>query len=207
MPLSPFSTSSPSTQTLRALQAILRPTVSSPAASLPSIFNAPTSPHGQIRLTSKMTALDLLHRRQRAAIRQKKADAYARAASMPSPPPPPPSISSKLSPSSTPATDAPLAPLLPYTLSRTTTPSRSLAIYHASSGPGRTRHVTRIRRASGDLAALCADLRAALGLAESYADQEGNKKETVTVNWTTRHITVRGWRGPEVRKWAEGLGF
>jgi hypothetical protein len=38
-------------------------------------------------------------------------------------------------------------------------------------------------------------------------DVKGRKKETVAINWTTRQVVIRGWRGAEVKKWAELSGF
>lgn len=93
---------------------------------------------------------------------------------------------------------------LPYTIART--PSRQLPIYHLSKSGG-NKHLTKLRKIDGDLNKLRDDLRSALKMGDHVVDQMGRKKENVAINWTTRQIVVRGWRRPEIQKWAEGLGF
>ena len=96
------------------------------------------------------------------------------------------------------------ASVLPYTISRT--PSSNLPVYHLAKAGG-NKHLTTVRKLSGDLNALQSDIRSALGLEQFVVDQQGRKKENVVINWTTRQIVVRGWRGPEIKKWAETRGF
>jgi large subunit ribosomal protein L49 len=67
--------------------------------------------------------------------------------------------------------------------------------------------LTRVRKIEGDLNQLRTDIRAALGVEDYVIDRMGRKKENVAINWTTRQIVVRGWRRPELVKWAEGMGF
>lgn len=67
--------------------------------------------------------------------------------------------------------------------------------------------MTKLRKIDGDLHKLKDDLRLALGVEDYVIDRRGRKKENVTINWTTGQIVVRGWRRPEIQKWAEGLGF
>ena len=67
--------------------------------------------------------------------------------------------------------------------------------------------MTRVRKIEGDLNQLRTDIRAALGVEDYVIDRMGRKKENVAINWTTRQIVVRGWRKPELVKWAEGMGF
>lgn len=94
--------------------------------------------------------------------------------------------------------------ILPYSISRT--PSSNLPVYHLAKAGG-NKHLTTVRKLAGDLNALQSDIRSALGLEQFVIDQQGRKKENVAINWTTRQIIVRGWRGPEIKKWAEMRGF
>lgn len=66
-------------------------------------------------------------------------------------------------------------------------------------------HLTLIRKTSGDLNQMRDDLSKYLGLGKVMV--KGRKVEGVRVNWNTRQIVVRGWRGPEVRGWAARIGF
>ena len=201
------------------LRALLRPSLS---ASPPPFVQT------QVRKASKVTLLDKLHRKQRKAVRQERLDSITRANAMPSPttssPSTPPTAASQpatishlnpsidpstvatttkatLSPSATPSTPASQTP---YTITRT--PSQQLPIYHLSKAGG-NKHLTKLRKIDGDLSQLKSDVRAALGVEEYVTDRMGRKKENVAVNWTTRQIVVRGWRKPELVKWAEGMGF
>jgi hypothetical protein len=54
---------------------------------------------------------------------------------------------------------------------------------------------------------LKADLTKALGLEAGITNARGEKVEGASVNWQTNHIIVRGWRGPEIKAWAESRGF
>ena len=119
------------------------------------------------------------------------------------------SMESPLFPDTTPveqiSTNEPLpASALPYTISRTR--SSNIPVYHLAKAGG-NKHLTQVRKLTGDLQALQGDIRSALGLEQFVVDQQGRKKENVTINWTTKQIVVRGWRGPEIKKWAELRGF
>jgi large subunit ribosomal protein L49 len=92
----------------------------------------------------------------------------------------------------------------PYTITRTA--SQQLPIYQLSKAGG-NKHLTKLRKVDGDLNQLKSDIRAALGVEDFVIDRMGRKKENVAINWTTRQIVVRGWRRPELVKWAEGMGF
>jgi hypothetical protein len=117
-------------------------------------------------------------------------------------PPPPPQIPA-WTPSPLPPTTL---PDLPYLISRTTTPSRSLPIYESIKS--RTLLQTTIRRCSGDLSLLKQHLLEALGLEESFIEErDGRKRENVRVNTLTNSIVIRGYRGAEVRKWCSMVGF
>jgi large subunit ribosomal protein L49 len=202
------------------LCAILRPSLSSPAFV-----------QHQLRAASKVSLLDKLHRKQRKAVRQERLDSVARANAMPSPTtstssptpngtrnPYPPTSTIPATPSNGPAAFAtttippsnpsPTPPTLPsrtpYTITRT--PSQQLPIYHLSKAGG-NKHLTKLRKIDGDLNKLKSDIRAALGVEDFVIDRMGRKKENVAINWTTRQIVVKGWRRPELVKWAEGMGF
>ena len=47
----------------------------------------------------------------------------------------------------------------------------------------------------------------ALNLEQSYVDRKGRRKDNVKVNPLTKQVIVRGWRGAEVKKWCEMVGF
>ena len=100
--------------------------------------------------------------------------------------------------------DPQAASVLPYTISRTR--SSNIPVYHLAKAGG-NKHLTQLRKLTGDLHALQSDIRSALGLEQYVVDQQGRKKENVAINWTTKQIMVRGWRGPEIKKWAELRGF
>jgi Mitochondrial large subunit ribosomal protein (Img2) len=93
---------------------------------------------------------------------------------------------------------------LPYTITRTRT--RNLPIYEHVKAGG-SKHITLIRRISGDLSSLSLHLQEALQIPQKYIDKQGRKKENVTINQLTRQIVVRGWRGAEVKRWCEMVGF
>lgn len=122
---------------------------------------------------------------------------------------PPPTTLGAANPSSgtSPSTSRPPATTtaFPYTISRTR-PGHQLPIYSLSKGGG-TKHLTKVRKISGDLNALKMDLTKALGLEGGITNRRGEKVEGASVNWQTNHIIVRGWRGPEIKKWAESRGF
>lgn len=114
-----------------------------------------------------------------------------------------PPSSSTLPSTSTPT--SPSTPALPYTIFRAG-PGKQLPVYHLSKGGG-TKRLTRLRKLSGDLNALREDLTRALGVEGGYRNGKGEKVDVVSVNWQSRQVMVRGWRGPEVKAWAEGRGF
>ena len=95
---------------------------------------------------------------------------------------------------------------LPYAIVRTSTPSRSLPIYETSKAGG-SLHVTVVRKCAGDLSHLQLHLLNALKLEASYVDKKGRKKENVKINPLTKQIVVKGWRGAEVKRWCEMVGF
>ena len=95
---------------------------------------------------------------------------------------------------------------LPYSLTRAG-PSRNYPVYEKATANGGTKHVTTIRRLSGDLQALQAHLCEALGLVTHEYDRMGKRRDNVWINWNTRHVLVRGWRGAEVRRWMQLVGL
>jgi large subunit ribosomal protein L49 len=95
-------------------------------------------------------------------------------------------------------------PTLPYAITRTR--PGQLPIYNLTKGGG-TKHITRIRKLSGDLNALKEDLTKALGLEGGMTNRRGERVEAMNVNWLNKQIFVRGWRGPEIKAWAESRGF
>jgi hypothetical protein len=185
---------------------------------------------------AKVTTLDKLHRKQKIAIRQERKlspssrrwleetqanhhfkltgqasiDRAARMYPSETPVPPratpsepdaqPPSLLDRIRP----ANLTPSPYILPYKVLRT--PSNGLPIYESAKGGG-TKHITTIRKIQGDIFDLAASVRDALKLEPHYTDQKGRKKMTVVINQTTRHVVVRGWRGPEIKRWAEMSGF
>jgi len=139
---------------------------------------------------AKVNRLDKLHRVQKAALKQEKEESHLRAA-----------LLVEEIKSSTGVVGAAEAP---YHIGRTKT--KNLAIYETAKAGG-SKHITQIRRLSGDLEALQRQLRDVLKLPEIVVDGKGRKKEPVAINPLTQQIIIRGWRGPEVKKWAETLGF
>lgn len=93
---------------------------------------------------------------------------------------------------------------LPFLISRT--PSNNLPIYETAKAGG-SKHITCIRKISGDLSGLASAIRTALGLGQYIVDVKGRRKETVSINPVSRQVVIRGWRGQEVKKWAELSGF
>jgi large subunit ribosomal protein L49 len=92
----------------------------------------------------------------------------------------------------------------PFLISRT--PSQGLPVYETAKNGG-NKHITSIRKISGDIEELAAAVRDALRLPQYIVDVKGRKKETVAINWTTNQVVIRGWRGAEIKKWAELSGF
>ncbi|KAF3491425.1 uncharacterized protein GIQ15_00942 [Arthroderma uncinatum] len=76
---------------------------------------------------------------------------------------------------------------LPYFIRRT--PSNQLPIYLVTKAGG-TKQETRVRKTEGDLNALRADLVKYLGLEA--------KPSEVYINQINGHVTIKGWRKPEV---------
>lgn len=93
---------------------------------------------------------------------------------------------------------------LPFKITRT--PSSNLPVYESTKSGG-SKHITSIRKITGDLDELASQIRGALGMEQHIVDVRGRRKETVVINRTTRQVVVRGWRGPEIKKWAEMKGF
>ena len=119
-------------------------------------------------------------------------------------PPPPSSFSpSSLDTAST-TPQATSSSHLPFIISRT--PSNNLPIYETSKSGG-TKQITCIRKVTGNLSELAATIRTALGLEQYIVDVKGRRKETVSVNPVSRQVIIRGWRGAEVKKWAQLSGF
>ncbi|ETI24818.1 hypothetical protein G647_04188 [Cladophialophora carrionii CBS 160.54] len=93
---------------------------------------------------------------------------------------------------------------LPYSILRT--PSKNLPIYQTTKSGG-SKHITTIRKIQGDLTELATAVRQALGMEEYMTDPRGRKKANVVINRTTKHVIIRGWRGAEIKRWAEVSGF
>ena len=93
---------------------------------------------------------------------------------------------------------------LPYSIVRT--PTKNLPIYQSTKAGG-SKHITTIRKIKGDLAELATSVRTALGMEEHVTDMRGRRKANVVINWTTKHVVIRGWRAPEIKRWAEMTGF
>ncbi|KIX00712.1 uncharacterized protein Z518_09777 [Rhinocladiella mackenziei CBS 650.93] len=176
----------------------------------------PQLPLCQIRLKSdwmprekyaKITLLDKLHRRQKAALRKERQDSQLHAENMTAeslPQRSPSPIQNPTTLSSGPKGPTNTVSLHPFMITRTR--FGSLPVYQSTKGGG-TKHITTIRKISGDLTELATQVRTALGLEQSFVDFKGRRKENVAINWTTRQVVVRGWRGPEIMKWAELNGF
>ncbi|KAK5942790.1 54S ribosomal protein img2, mitochondrial [Knufia obscura] len=172
------------------LRTFLRPsTISSPCTST-THQTRPTSSFMPRHKYAKVNRLDKLHRTQKAALKQEKESSHTRAA--------------LLAQEMLTTTSTTTASELPFHIGRTKT--KNLAVYETVKAGG-SKHITQIRRLSGDLEALQGMLRGVLKLPEWVVDGKGRKKEPVAINPLTGHVIVRGWRGPEVKKWAETLGF
>ncbi|KAL6246110.1 54S ribosomal protein img2, mitochondrial [Rhinocladiella similis] len=156
---------------------------------------------------AKITSLDKLHRRQKAAVRKEREFSALRAQRMTSEeatsqtPTPTPSITA---PSSSILSKLAVISNLPFKISRT--PSSNLPVYESTKSGG-SKHITTIRKITGDLEQLAGQVRKALGMNQYITDVRGRRKETVTINRTTKQVVVRGWRAPEIKKWAELNGF
>ncbi|KIY03248.1 uncharacterized protein Z520_01715 [Fonsecaea multimorphosa CBS 102226] len=170
---------------------------------------------------AKITTLDKLHRRQKAAVRKERQDSEDRAAKMFPASTPSATLSQtqqQIQPQQSPPLHqtsflrsqiqnhnlTPTLSALPYLITRT--PSKNLPIYQTTKAGG-SKHITTIRKIKGDLQELANAVRTALGLEEYMTDVRGRRKANVVINWTTRHVVVRGWRGPEIKRWAEVSGF
>jgi len=139
---------------------------------------------------AKINRLDKLHRVQKAALKQEKEESHLRAALLVE--------GIKSSAEVIDATE------LPFHIGRTRT--KNLAIYESTKAGG-SKHITQVRRLSGDLEALQRQLREVLKLPDVVVNSKGRRKEPVAINPLTQQIIISGWRGPEVKKWAETLGF
>ncbi|KAK4913164.1 54S ribosomal protein img2, mitochondrial [Elasticomyces elasticus] len=76
---------------------------------------------------------------------------------------------------------------LPYHISRTKT--MNLPIYETTKAGG-SKHITTVRKIN-----------------DIIVDKQGRKKEPVAINRLTQQLIVKGWHGPEIKKWAETVGF
>lgn len=94
--------------------------------------------------------------------------------------------------------------VLPFHIGRTGT--KNLPVYESTKAGG-SKKITTIRLLSGDLKEMQRDLLAVLQLPSIHIDTKGRKKEPVAINNLTKHIVISGWRGSEVKKWAEVRGF
>ncbi|KAK4946348.1 54S ribosomal protein img2, mitochondrial [Elasticomyces elasticus] len=154
---------------------------------------------------AKLTGLDKLHRRQKDAIRKEHEASRLRAEKMKFNPAPQPEPGAQHQSSVSPILEAmTTVSNLPFKISRT--PSANLPIYESVKSGG-SKHITTIRKITGDLDQLASQVQNALSLGQHIVDVRGRRKETVAINRTTRQVVVRGWRGPEIKKWAETVGF
>lgn len=140
---------------------------------------------------AKVNRLDKLHRKQKEELRQEKEESHTRAALLEAA-----MQSGEVS--------LPVREQLAFTIGRTS--SRNFAVYEEAKGGG-TKHITTLRKITGDVAEAQRQLRAVLQLPEQIIDNKGRKQEPVAVNHLTKHVIIKGWRGAEVKKWAEALGF
>ena len=92
----------------------------------------------------------------------------------------------------------------PYTIARTR--QNNLPIYEDVKNGG-NKHLTQIRKVTGNLDVLQGEIRDLLALPQYTLDVKGRRKEMVAINRVTRQIVIRGWRAAEVKKWAEAKGF
>lgn len=139
---------------------------------------------------AKVNRLDKLHRAQKAELRQRIENNKVKAVK----------LENQLKSSVTSMLEEPIA----YHMARTST--HNLPIYEHRKGGG-TKFITQIQKLSGNLAAMQEELRTVLGLQQKYTDAKGRKKEPVKINELTKHIIIDGWRGEEVKKWAQLRGF
>lgn len=139
---------------------------------------------------AKVTRLDKLHRQEKAQMRREKEESDTRAALL----------------EQTLRDTAEQIPssALPFHIRRTS--SSNLPVYESTKAGG-SKKITTIRLLSGDLKEMQRDLRTVLQLPEIVIDSKGRKKEPVAINDLTQHVVIAGWRGSEVKKWAEVRGF
>lgn len=138
---------------------------------------------------AQVNRLDKLHRLQKAELRQRIEDNKVKAIK----------LEERLKAESAAARESPK-----YHIARTS--MSNLPVYEHRKRGG-TKFITQIQKLSGDLSALQADLRQVLGLPQNHTDAKGRRKELVRINHLTKHIIVEGWRGEEVKKWAQVRGF
>ena len=139
---------------------------------------------------AKVNRLDKLHRAQKKALRQEREESHDRAIVL--------AEAMKTASATINAAD------LPFHVGRTKT--KNLAVYEITKAGG-SKHITELKKLSGDLHEIQRQLRTVLQLPETWVDSKGRKKEPIYINELTQHIIIKGWRGPEVKKWAETLGF
>ena len=201
----------------------------------PSIIISNASAASQKRLSSGISRLTKLHRKQKVAIREERMSlcwldqpialgkalypntCIGASSAYRAPFIAPPSTEAPLS-----ATGAtPTATIsLPYHVERT--PSSNLPIYTVAKAGG-TKHLTLIRKVSGDLMALKNDLTAALPPLRSNREvgqlspsairraelnaRKSKSSDPVTINSTTGHVIVKGWRKEEIGKFLKDRGM
>lgn len=139
---------------------------------------------------AKVNRLDKLHRQEKKAFLEQRLQSYDRAL--------------LLEETMKPADGQESASPLQFHIARTKT--SNLPIYESVKAGG-SKKITTVRHISGDLAVAQSQLLAILELPALTIDGKGRKKQPVAINHLTRHIVITGWRGAEVKKWAELLGF
>ena len=92
----------------------------------------------------------------------------------------------------------------PYSIQRTT--SKNLPIYQHSKRGGNL-HLTTLRKIDGNLQVLKEEIQQALKIEPFVVDRKGRKKELISINQTTRHIVLKGWRKLELERFATERGF
>lgn len=153
----------------------------------------------QLRFTSnfmprhkyaKVNRLDKLHRQEKKTLLQERIKSYERALV----------LEEKLKSVGNQESTTPLE----FHIGRTK--SQNFPVYESKKAGGNKR-ITTLQHVSGDLRVVQNQLQAVLDLPAWTVDGKGRKKQPVAINHLTRHIVIAGWRGAEVKKWAELLGF
>lgn len=139
---------------------------------------------------AKVNRLDKLHRQQKKALEQAKIESELRAV--------------ELAKEMQSLGQAGTAHTLDFHIARSKT--SNLPVYEHVKDGG-VKHITLIRKLSGNLVAAQQSLRAALQLPDFTIDRKGRKKDPVSINQLSNSIVIKGWRAAEVRSWAASLGF